>query len=286
MKAKTALKILVQKNTAALKKLCDALDGEFAFIIYDTEKNVAFFGVDELRTRPLFYAFDDNSGFYLSSEQKPMSFLPRIAPVPPGTFGAFDFVLQELKAFEMHFDFGFYRRLDAFSGLSFEDAATALRELFVANVAKKLNPEREFAFLLSGGLDSSLVCSVAARILRPRRVRTFTFGFSKEAPDVIAAERVAGFIDAIHETFVFDYESGARLVESDVVYYGETWDQTTVRASAVMLLGLRMVKKKYPQLAVLYSGEVADELLRGYLYNLMSPSASEGRLDCFLFFKK
>ncbi|MES1918121.1 hypothetical protein MHBO_000138 [Bonamia ostreae] len=266
-----------------MRRVCKRVDGEYAIIIYDSEKQRVVFAVDELRVRPIFYGIDEDGGFYLSSEQKPLSFLPTISPVPAGSMGSRSVALGNKEALEsakisQHFDFESEKRRTDFKEISYSEAVQQLRNLLVDNLKRKLNPERSFAFLLSGGLDSSLVCAIASKLLAPRRIRTFTFGFSRRATDVIAAEEVAEYLDSIHETYIFNFEKGGRLVE-EAIYFNESWDQTTTRASTAMLLGLKKMKKEHPEIAVVYSGEIADELLRGYLYNLLSPDPFSGRID-------
>jgi len=141
---------------------------------------------------------------------------------------------------------------------------------------KKLNPEREFCFLLSGGIDSSLICGIASKLLKPKRIRTFTVGFNPNASDVIAAKKVAKHIDSIHTEYIYSYEDGVEILP-DVIKFNESWDQTTTRASIPMSLLLRAIKKKHPEMAVVYSGEVADELLMGYLEWQSAPNAEEAK---------
>jgi asparagine synthase (glutamine-hydrolysing) len=143
-----------------------------------------------------------------------------------------------------------------------------LRDLFISNIRKKLNAECEFGFLLSGGLDSSLVCSIGSNIFKesensPNRIHTFTGGFSVNAPDVIAARLVAKHINSIHTEFIFTPSEGIAILP-EVIRNNETWDQTSIRASIIMTLILRAIKKQCPKIKMIFSGELADELFMGY----------------------
>jgi asparagine synthase (glutamine-hydrolysing) len=165
---------------------------------------------------------------------------------------------------------------------NFDDAVVELRKLFIDNVQRKLNPERDFGFLLSGGLDSSLVCSVATSLLK-NRIRTFTGGFSGDfsggkdnAPDIIAARIVAKHIGSIHTEYIFTPAEGIAILP-EVIRNNETWDQTSVRASVIMTLLLRAIKRDHPEMAVIYSGEVADELFMGYLEWQNAPNSKAAR---------
>lgn len=274
-------KVVVDTIDEAASNLFQCLDGEYAIIIYDNESKNVLFGVDQLRIRPMFYARDKNNNLYLCSEQKALKKLPHINPIPAGTYSIHNLAKDEGKnkiEFKHHFDFDKERERTSFLKIDYKTSAHQLRKLLTENLKKKLFADREYAFLLSGGLDSSLICSLASKILAPKRIRTFTFGFSRHASDVIAAEKVAKHLDSIHETYIFNFEKGANLVE-EVIYYNESWDQTTTRASTAMLLGLKKMCKNHPGIAVLFSGELSDELLRGYLYNLNSPDPIIGRKE-------
>lgn len=276
------------QHAAQLAKL---MDGEFAFIIYDTKTGNTFFGVDELRARPLFLGTNltNTSGKYLDmglcSEQKSLDMFDYIIPVPSGTVGKIsaerDPQTHKTKLF--HKTFHKYYDFDAIQHAQylatpeeFELARFTLRKLLTDNVAQKLNPEREFGFLLSGGLDSSLICGIAANLLAPQRIRTFTVGFNKDAPDVIAARKVAKYINSIHSEFIFTYEQGIAILP-EVIYNNESWDQTTTRASIIMTLGVRAIKNQHPEMGIFYSGEMSDELFMGYLEWQSAPNPQAAR---------
>lgn len=255
-----------------LKQLTTMLDGEYAFIIYDTLTQRTFFGVDELRVRPLFLNIGKNF-ISLASEQKALDSHAHIIAVPSGNIG----MINPDLTYELytHYDFNYIMQKSPIS-ITSEDASKALRELLIKNVQLKLNPEREFGFLLSGGLDSSLVCGIAANLLKPHRIRTFTVGFDKNASDVVAARLVAKHIDSIHTEFIFTYDDGINILR-DVIYSNESWDQTTTRASVPMMLAARAIKKQHPEMAVIYSGEMSDELFMGYLEWTNAPSPKDAR---------
>jgi asparagine synthase (glutamine-hydrolysing) len=260
-------------NADHLIKLVSILDGEYAFIIHDTITGDTYFGVDELRVRPLFLGYD-KTHIALASEQKSLTYNNTIIiPVPSGAVGIINKDLS--YTFYNYYDFD-SKRLEAPAIWTKRDASLKLRELLIENVRSKLNPEREFGFLLSGGLDSSLVCGIAANLLKPHRIRTFTVGFDKNASDVVAARLVAKYIDSIHSEFIFSYEDGINILR-DVIYSNESWDQTTTRASIPMMLAARAIKRQHPEMAVIYSGEMSDELFMGYFEWANAPSSREAR---------
>lgn len=281
------LRIVKSKESPSLedlRELCELLDGEFAFVIYDIELNRTYYGVDQLRVRPLFIEINEKRkyklGLYyaLSSEQKSLPRLDNglfVKPVESGTVGMIShressIINRTLRYYDISKLNYNIPSTETLAQPITEDY-TKLKNLFIENVKRKLNADRDYGFLLSGGLDSSLVCGVASRILSPTRIKTFTVGFDKNASDVVAARKVAKHINSIHTEFIFTFEDGIKILR-DVIRINESWDQTTTRASVPMLLCLRAIKKKHPEIAVIYSGEVSDELFMGYLEWLYAPS--------------
>ena len=279
-------------DVKALSKLCQLMDGEFAFIIYDLVEQVIYCGTDELSCRPLFLACARGSTqICLASEQKVFVDLfdgqydvkrleaghcYRFPVRPMHTMSVL------LEGGRKYFDMSSIPVLDV-ETITYDTAADKLVDLLRQNIIKKLNPEREYAFLLSGGLDSSCICGIAAAHLKTygKRLRTFTCGFSADAPDVVAARLVASHIDSIHTEVIVPF---AEVLKDEsfireVIWALESWCQTTVRASVPMKLVMRYIRRRHPEIAVVYSGEVADELLQGYLYNLQCPSPTDGRED-------
>lgn len=256
----------------SVKRLCQLIDGEYCFVIYDKKTGECYYATDELSVRPLFIGTNDQ-GYYLVSEQKAIiEVCDTIVRVKGGEYGEFNPLRSTLHSNKYHFS------LNNIPITKQPNAHLILRDLLIKNVETKLHPDREFGFLLSGGLDSSLICSIAAKLLHPIKIKTFTVGFSKDATDVIAADKVAKHIGSDHTTFICDYSEGIDIIP-DIIYSNESWDQTTTRASIVMSLCVKKMREKHSDMAVIFSGEVADELLKGYLYNLKAPSLEEGRLD-------
>ena len=256
-----------------IESLCHKLDGEFAFIIYDTFTKTVFFAVDEIRARPLFLG-ESEEGIYLCSEQKSLKHCDKVIPIPSGCYGK---IQDGESSHKFVYSFTNYYNFNISSITREEDRPDLyLRKLLMENVSKKLHPEREYCFLLSGGLDSSLICGIAAKLCAPNRIHTFTVGFDKNASDVIAARKVAKHIDSIHTEFIFSYEDGVRMLR-DVINANESWDQTTTRASTPMSLCCREIKKRHPEMAVVFSGELSDELFMGYLEWKRAPTLKDAK---------
>jgi len=163
----------------------------------------------------------------------------------------------------------------------------ALRRTFTKAVDKRLMADVPFGVLLSGGLDSSLVASVIARLKRKRflqsgrkedlePVKSFSIGL-EGSPDLAAARVVADFIGTEHFGFTFTVQEGIDAI-SDVIFHLETYDVTTIRAGTPMFLLARKIKAM--GIKMVMSGEGADETLAGYLYFHKAPSGKELHEEC------
>jgi asparagine synthase (glutamine-hydrolysing) len=130
--------------------------------------------------------------------------------------------------------------------------------------------------LLSGGLDSSLIASIMNKLKKENKInneiRTFTIGF-ENASDIIAAEKVAKYLGSNHTSYTFTKEEGLNAIK-DIIFYLETYDITTIRASIPMYLLTKKIKKE-TNIKVLLSGEGSDELFGGYLYFHKAPNKKE-----------
>lgn len=291
----------------ALRKVICDIDGEYAIVLYNVTEDYVIAVTDELRMRPLFVSLKHVGEYldlYITSEQK--AGCRGAIPLTPGAIHVFgnscEFALRTAfprfdqsvrsKGLSNLSKYGFitvyespvrWHEVPRVVG-TIDSAAAQLRQLLIGNVHAKMHLDRNYGFLLSGGIDSSLVCGIAARYCRDHelpRIRTFTVGFSPAAPDIIAARKVAAHIESIHEEIIVPYEVGLGLIE-EVVRALESWDQTTVRASIPMMIVAKYIKARHPDIAVVYSGEVADELLRGYLYNRTEVSESTARADMIM----
>ena len=259
------LRIIGDRNPEIedIKQLCKTLDGEFTFIIYDIQKDDIYFAVDELRTRPLFMSHL-SPFFALSSEQKSLLDLDlNIEIVPPGTVGMRKYREALFASYDLVIESYFEYAPKSIMYFDKRGTANKLRELLINSVKKKLHASRKACFLLSGGLDSSLIAGIAASLSFPDQIRTFTVGFDENATDVLAARKVAKHINSIHYEFIFPFSSGYKLLR-DVIYNTETWDQTTIRASTPMLLLIKQIKAIWPDIVIIFSGELSDEMFMGY----------------------
>ena len=236
------------------------LDAEFALILYDAKRDSLIAARDPIGIRPLYYGKAPDGKMLFASEPKNlMGLTDTILPFPPGCYYA---------------DGKFTRyadpaHIDHFWMTDEETAARALHDLLIAGVTKRLDADAPIGFLLSGGLDSSLVCAIAARELA-RPIRTFSIGMDLDAIDLKYARRVAEFIGSEHTEVIVTREDVLGALETVIELLG-TYDITTIRASIGMYLVCRAIHET-TDVRVLLTGEISDELF-GYKYTDFAPDA-------------
>lgn len=273
---------LFHKLKKNLVDLCHKLDGEYAFVIFDKQESKIHIATDELSIRPLFMAFVNDTFVGVASEAKALQFLGpkcKITRLPPSTCITIDGQTLKIAKQTIYFDWQ-----PPTIVRTYEQTRQLLYTAFCHSVQQKLAAHREVGFLLSGGLDSSLVCAEATKQLRltnpAAKIRTFVIGF--EGPDipsdVEAAAKVANAIGSDHTIIWLDPKQAIAKLP-DIAVQLETWDMTTIRASVPMGLGLLEIKRLHPDIAVIFSGELSDELFQGYLYNHRCPDPEAGRAD-------
>ena len=150
-----------------------------------------------------------------------------------------------------------------------EQVCANIREKLVTGIEKRLVADAKVGFLLSGGLDSSLVCAVAARKSKTP-IRTFAIGMQKDAIDLKYAKEVADYIGSEHTEVIITKEDVLSALE-DVIGLLGTFDITTIRASIGMYLVCKAIHEQ-TDIRVLLTGEISDELF-GYKYTDFAPSA-------------
>ena len=135
----------------------------------------------------------------------------------------------------------------------------------------------EIGFYLSGGLDSSILCSIASKILFPKRIRTFSIGF-KGSTDLPYASKVASFINSIHKEIIINEDEALKIID-DVIYSTCTYDITTIRASCGQYLLSKYIKD-FTNIKIIINGDGSDEVLGGYLFNYYAPNSTEFNKSC------
>ncbi len=237
------------------------LDAEFACVIYDGEKKQYIAARDPIGIRPLYYGYLPNGKIAFASEPKNLvGLVKEIVPFPPGHYYADG-------------KFVCYRDVTAVQKVVSDDLETVcknIREKLIAGVQKRLDADAPVGFLLSGGLDSSLVCAIAQKLLK-KRIRTFAVGMQKDAIDLKYAKEVAQFIGSEHTEIFMTREEVFSSLET-VIQALATFDITTIRASMGMYLLCKKIRET-TDVRVLLTGEISDELF-GYKYTDFAPSAA------------
>lgn len=238
------------------------LDAEFACIIYDGETGEYIAARDPIGIRPLYYGFDKGGAIVFASEPKNLvNICAKIMPFPPGHY------YKDGK-------FICYNDITRVDGVCDDDLETVCKNIhdkLVSGVEKRLISDAKVGFLLSGGLDSSLVCAIAAKKSKAP-IKTFAIGMSEDAIDLKYAKQVADFIGSDHKEIYMTPDDVISSLE-DVVYLLGTYDITTIRASIGMYLICKAIHEQ-TDIRVLLTGEISDELF-GYKYTDFAPNAEE-----------
>ena len=224
------------------------LDAEFALILYDGEADEYVAARDPIGIRPLFYGYLDDGSIVFASEAKNLVGLcGEVCPFPPGHYYA---------------DGKFVRYADLTTVTEYchddlETVCHTIRNKLIAGVDKRLDADAPLGFLLSGGLDSSLVCAISALVLG-KKIRTFAIGMDKDAIDLKYAREVADYIGAEHTEVLMTRQEVLDTLEEVISLLG-TYDITTIRASMGMYLCCKAIHEK-TDIRVLMTGEISDEL--------------------------
>ncbi|MBP5588953.1 MAG: asparagine synthase B [Bacteroidales bacterium] len=252
------------------------LSGIFAFALYDEEKDEFLIARDPIGVVPLYIGYDDDGTVYVASELKALEGqCDRYEPFLPGHYywsgdpGMKRWYVRDWMDYENVKD----------NDANSEDIRQALRHA----VKRQLMSDVPYGVLLSGGLDSSVISAIAERYSENRiedegktkawwpRLHSFAVGL-KGAPDLEKARAVAQYIGTVHHEINYTIQEGLDAIR-DVIYFIETYDVTTVRASTPMYLLARVIKSM--GIKMVLSGEGADEVFGGYLYFHKAPSSKD-----------
>ena len=236
------------------------LDAEFALIIYDGKAKEYIAARDPIGIRPLYYGYDPAGVIVFASEAKNLiEICDKIYPFPPGHY-------------YRNGKFICYRDItivDTYCKDSIDTVCRAIHDKLIAGIEKRLVSDARVGFLLSGGLDSSLVCAVAAKASK-EPIRTFAIGMSEDAIDLKYAKQVAEYIGSNHTEVIITKEDVLENLDKVIEILG-TYDITTIRASMGMYLVCKYIHD-HTDIRVLLTGEISDELF-GYKYTDFAPTA-------------
>ena len=270
--------LLYLYNESHPKEFLNRINGIFAFVIYDPERKTFLIARDPIGVNPLYVGWDRYENLYVSSEMKALvGTCERIREVPPGHY----FLGHEAeKGFQKYYqpawaEPGFY------PSEPYDPAR--LRKALEDAVHRQLMCDVPYGVLISGGVDSSIVASIAAKYSARRveendqsaawwpRLHSFAIGL-KGGPDLVPAKKVADYIGSVHHEIHFTLQEGLDAL-SDVIYHLESFDITSIRATTPMYLLMRKVRAM--GIKMILSGEGADEIFGGYLYFHKAPNGHE-----------
>ncbi len=252
------------------------LNGIFAFALYDEERDEFLIARDPIGVIPLYIGYDSDGTVYVASELKALEGqCERYEPFLPGHY--YWSVSPGMK---------WYYRRDWMQYDAVKDnpaSVSAIHDALTAAVKRQLMSDVPYGVLLSGGLDSSVISAIAEKFSEHRieddsktkaywpRLHSFAVGL-KGAPDLAKAKMVADHIGTVHHEINYTIQEGLDAIR-DVIYFIETYDVTTVRASTPMYLLARVIKSM--GIKMVLSGEGADEIFGGYLYFHKAPTAKD-----------
>jgi len=279
-----------------IRKLMYRLRGEYAFVARvmiskdnEIRDNFVIIARDQFGVRPLYYGITDDA-IIVSSLMSGITSLddPNIKchHFPPGHsyMGSVNINYNE-DQFRNALSDEFSDRWKVTPMKSIMDKDTydimiyyqGITDAFINAVKIRLDSEREVGFLLSGGLDSSLVVAVATKICNVEKPQTFNIGFEENAPDVQFAYKVAEHLDTNHHSILIEINDAINTIPV-VIKNLETYDITTIRASVPQFLLAQYIKET-TDIKVILNGDGSDEVSMGYLYNYYAPSDEEAHAD-------
>ena len=272
------------------------ISGIFAFVLYDEEKDAFLIARDPIGVIPLYIGYDDDGTIYVGSELKALEgFCQHYEHFLPGHYltnidhspltidhSHTDGTANNGQSSMFNLQSYYHRDWMQYDAVKDNDASVSvIHDALEGAVRRQLMSDVPYGVLLSGGLDSSVISAIAEKYSEMRiendsrtkaywpRLHSFAVGL-KGAPDLAKAKLVADHIGTVHHEINYTIQEGLDAIR-DVIYYIETYDVTTVRASTPMYLLARVIKSM--GIKMVLSGEGADEIFGGYLYFHKAPDA-------------
>lgn len=265
---KSDCNVIVELYEEYGEHLFDHITGMFAIALYDTKSKTILIARDPIGIIPMYYGEDIDGNIWVSSELKCLvDVCVKVENFPPG--------VMRIGTGQELVEKAFFKPDWTVDIPKEKVDLTILRQTLEAAVRSHLHCDVEIAALLSGGVDSSLIASMATKIMKEKdpnfRLKTFSVGLPG-APDFKYSSMVADFIQSDHTEVTFDINEGLDCIR-DIIWHLETYDITTVRCSIPMMLLMRHIKSL--GIKMILSGEGADEMFGGYLYFFKAPNVGE-----------
>ena len=266
------------------------LDGVFAFVLYDKEKEQVFIARDPFGVRPLFISSNkDHSNYFytLSSELKMITHMINDTTYAAKQFQPGSYAKINLKQSGKMTQQQYYNNVCTEIGMwqagriqphDMSQYTLLIRNNLIAAVKKRIdNTDREIACLLSGGLDSSLITALVAKFRGTKKLHTWSIGM-EGSEDLKYAKKVADYLGTDHHSIELSTEEFIDAIES-VIQAIESYDTTTVRASVGNWLISKYIKEN-SNAKVIFNGDGSDEVTGGYMYFHYAPNALAFDNEC------
>ncbi len=257
-----------------IEKTCQLLDGVFSFVLYDDTRKTVYVARDPYGVRPLFIGQTLEGEYFFSSEMKAIH--DKCIHVKQFDTGSYIEYNEKCFMIKKYHDTDF--KINKFQPEEF--ILTCIRNKLTNAVKKRLLSDRPIGALLSGGLDSSLVCGIICKLYKEHNIKTTLKTFSigiKGSTDLYHAQVVANYIGSDHYTIECTEEDFLKAIP-DVIYNIESYDTTTVRASVGNYLVAKYIKE-HTDIVVLFNGDGSDEQ-SGYRYLGKAPDSKSFNNEC------
>ena len=252
----------------------NSVKGEFAFVLFEFDrlKNLKkiFACRDEIGIRPLYVNQKDDVLFFTSELKGALHYPETMIEFPPGIMQVY--VINELGLVSSYkLSCSLLQDIKVIDDLRTSSHLDMVRKAVMSSVRQRLASDKPLAFLLSGGVDSSLVAALSAKMLG-KPIRTFCCGM-QEGTDLQYARMVAKHIGSNHTEVFFTPQEGLDAIR-DVIRTVESWDTTTIRASVGQYLVSKYIGTQ-TDCKVVMVGEGPDEVCSSYLFNWYAPNGTE-----------
>ena len=255
-------------------EIVEELDGEFAFVMVIIQNNNVniYYARDRFGIRPLFYKFD-KTGFYFASELKGLIGGNGVQVEPRKVY------YTNMKEETVYTYYYIGQKYQVFNDYTYDNILSIVRISLEFSVRNRMQSERSLGALLSGGLDSSLICGIASKILSEKgeRLNTFSIGMDEDSPDILNARKVAKYINSVHHEIIIPVEKWIENLKN-IIKQIETYDITTIRASTGQYLISKWISDN-TDIKVILNGDGSDEVTSGYLYFYNSPSSDDSHVE-------
>mgnify|MGYP001207302194 CR=1 FL=1 len=268
-----------------IKKTLNKIQGMFAFALYDKKEEKIFLARDRFGEKPLYYGFFENN-FIFSSELKilnnlknpenintqslnfyfnylcipsPLSIFKNFYKVFPGSYITLN--LKDLKIKKITNTLFYDKKKLIFNNKKtsqFSSGVQELEDLLTSSIEDMLISDKPVGAFLSGGIDSTLICSLLAKKIK-KKVKTFTIGFeNKKYDESIYAKKVSELLETDHHEHIFNNDDIKSIIPEIPAVYDEPFsDSSQIPTYLVSKIAKQNV-------SVSLTGDGGDELFGGY----------------------